>query len=92
MNISQQLSSQIRVENIEILENPRYHSFFETTWLRDAGEFGGVQTCYRYLLRELRPFLGSIRRGNRETRHRIAREGAFDSRFGSSGDAHHANI
>ena len=49
---------------VENPENPRNHSIFETTQLHDAGEFANFETCYHYVLRELRSFPGSIRSGN----------------------------
>ena len=55
------------------------HLNFETMQLRDADEFGNFETCYDYLLPELRPFPGSIRRGNRGSRLEIARESAFEN-------------
>ena len=91
MNISQQMSSQIRVENMEILENSRNHSIFETAQLHDAGEFANFETCYHYVLRELRSFPGSIRPENRRTRPEIAGESAFYLGFCRSGDAHRPN-
>ena len=92
MNISQQISSQIRVENMKILENPRNHSFFETTQLHDAGEFANFEICYHYVLRELRSFPCSIHPATAQKRLEIARESAFETGFGNSGDAHRPSI
>ena len=73
---------------VENPENPRKHSIFETTQLHDAGEFANFETCYHYVLRELRSFPGSIRPGNHRTRLEIAGESVFDLDFCRSGDAH----
>ena len=51
---------------IEIIEIPvksirfyRNHSNFERSQLRDAGEFGNFETCYRYLLAEISRLAGT---------------------------------
>ena len=73
---------------VENAENSRNRSIFETTQLHDADEFANFETCYHYVLRELRSFPGSIRPGNPRTRLEIAGESAFDLGFCGSGDAH----
>ena len=88
MNILGKDSIKIGVESTKIYGNSRNRSNFETTWLHDAFDFSNVQTSYDYLLPELRPFPGSIRRGNRGTRLEIARESVFENGSGRPGDVH----
>ena len=73
---------------VENPENSRNHSIFETTLLHDVGEFANFETCYHYVLRELRSFPGSIRPGNRRTRLEIAGESVFDLSFCRTAHAH----
>ena len=77
---------------MKILENPRNHSFFETTQLHDAGEFANFEICYHYLLPEIHPFLGFLRHEHHRTSFEIARENTFETDFGTSGDAHRPTI
>ena len=92
MNILGKDSIKTGVESTKIYGNSRNHSNFETPWLHDAFDFFNVQTSYDYLLPELRPFPGSIHRGNRGTRLEIARECAFENGSDRSGDVRRPNM